>query len=87
MLLCLNFIGLVQMSCGNDTTLNITIPVITISKSGGEELKKSMANGGKGNTFLYALVRIILSRYFRVMLLSSLICFHHLFSSTFIYFF
>ncbi|XP_047964992.1 signal peptide peptidase-like 3 [Salvia hispanica] len=40
--------GLVQMSCGNDTTLNITIPVITISKSGGEELKKSMANGGKG---------------------------------------
>ncbi|KAK4387965.1 Signal peptide peptidase-like 3 [Sesamum angolense] len=39
--------GLVQMGCGNDTNLNITIPVITISKSGGEELKKSMDGGAK----------------------------------------
>ena len=64
MLLCLNFIGLVQMACGNDTTLNISIPVITISKSGGDELKKSMANGRKGDTPLYDLMRIFLSRYF-----------------------
>ncbi|KAG6385102.1 hypothetical protein SASPL_153928 [Salvia splendens] len=52
--------GLVQMSCGNDTTLNITIPVITISKSGGEELKKSMANGGKVELLLYSPDRPIL---------------------------
>ncbi|KAL0368625.1 UNVERIFIED_CONTAM: Signal peptide peptidase-like 3 [Sesamum calycinum] len=39
--------GLVQMGCGNDTNLNITIPVITISNSGGEELKKSMDGGRK----------------------------------------
>ncbi|KAK6145751.1 hypothetical protein DH2020_019620 [Rehmannia glutinosa] len=39
--------GLVQMGCGNETSLNITIPVITISKSGGEELKKSMDGGAK----------------------------------------
>lgn len=46
------------MGCGNDTNLNIRIPIITISKSGGEELKKSMANGAKGNSPLYYLVRM-----------------------------
>ncbi|KAL6503605.1 Signal peptide peptidase-like 3 [Orobanche gracilis] len=42
--------GFVQMGCGNDTSLNITIPVITISKSGGEELKKSIDGGAKGKS-------------------------------------
>lgn len=41
------------MGCGNDTTFNITIPVITISKSGGVEIKKSMASGAEGNFPLY----------------------------------
>ncbi|KAI3459719.1 hypothetical protein Pfo_016382 [Paulownia fortunei] len=52
--------GLVQMGCGNDTTLDITIPVITISKSGGEELKKSMDGGAKVELLLYSPNRPIL---------------------------
>jgi len=39
------------MGCpGNDTTLNITIPVVMVSKSGGEELNKSMTGGEKGRS-------------------------------------
>ncbi|KAH6795489.1 hypothetical protein C2S51_036475 [Perilla frutescens var. frutescens] len=52
--------GLVQMGCGNDTQLNITIPVITISKSGGDELQKSMASGVKVELLLYSPDRPIL---------------------------
>ncbi|KAL0366701.1 UNVERIFIED_CONTAM: Signal peptide peptidase-like 3 [Sesamum radiatum] len=52
--------GLVQMGCGNDTNLNITIPVITISKSGGEEIKKSMDGGAKVELLLYSPDRPIL---------------------------
>ncbi|KAK4421563.1 Signal peptide peptidase-like 3 [Sesamum alatum] len=52
--------GLVQMGCGNDTNLNITIPVITISKSGGDELKKSMDDGAKVELLLYSPNRPIL---------------------------
>ncbi|EYU32730.1 hypothetical protein ABFS82_14G040000 [Erythranthe guttata] len=52
--------GLLQMGCGNETNLNITIPVITISKSGGEELKKSMDGGAKVELLLYAPNRPIL---------------------------
>lgn len=42
-------IDLVEMGCPeNDTALNITIPVVMVSKSGGEEINKSMAGGEKG---------------------------------------
>lgn len=51
-LLLVNFIGLMEMGCGNNTNLNIRIPVITISKSGGEDLKKSMTGGMKGKSLL-----------------------------------
>lgn len=38
-----------EMVCSNsDTALNISIPVIMISKSGGEALNKSMGDGQKG---------------------------------------
>ncbi|KAL3619923.1 Signal peptide peptidase-like 3 [Castilleja foliolosa] len=52
--------GFVQMGCGNDTSLNITIPVITISKSGGEELKKFIDGGAKVELLLYSPDRPIL---------------------------
>ncbi|CAA0819893.1 Signal peptide peptidase-like 3 [Striga hermonthica] len=52
--------GFVQMGCGNDTSLNITIPVITISKSGGVELKKSIDGGEKVELLLYSPERPIL---------------------------
>lgn len=32
----------------NDTSINITIPVVMIPKSAGEELTKSLATGAKG---------------------------------------
>ncbi|KAK2973812.1 hypothetical protein RJ640_012282 [Escallonia rubra] len=42
---------LLEMGCpNNDSTLNITIPVLMISKSGGEALNKSMARGFGGLT-------------------------------------
>lgn len=46
---------LFKMVCSdNDTTLNITIPVVMIPKSGGEVLNKSMAGGGKVEILLYS---------------------------------
>ncbi|KAK3017183.1 hypothetical protein RJ639_007126 [Escallonia herrerae] len=42
---------LLEMGCPNNgSTLNITIPVLMISKSGGETLNKSMARGVGGMT-------------------------------------
>ncbi|KAK4404102.1 Signal peptide peptidase-like 2 [Sesamum angolense] len=46
--------GLVEMLCGNDTSLNIKIPVVTISKSVGETLTKSMAGGVKVELLVYS---------------------------------
>ncbi|EPS62285.1 hypothetical protein M569_12504, partial [Genlisea aurea] len=40
--------GLLEMGCGNDTNVDIGIPVVTISNSGGDEINKSMAEGKKG---------------------------------------
>ncbi|PIN17943.1 Mannosyl-oligosaccharide 1,2-alpha-mannosidase [Handroanthus impetiginosus] len=51
--------GLMEMGCSNDTALNISIPVITISESGGEELNKSMADGMKVELLLYSPTRPI----------------------------
>ncbi|KAG8375978.1 hypothetical protein BUALT_Bualt09G0015300 [Buddleja alternifolia] len=52
--------GRLEMGCGNDTNLNITIPVITISKSGGDDLKKLMDGGLKVELLLYSPRRPIL---------------------------
>ncbi|KAK4420121.1 Signal peptide peptidase-like 3 [Sesamum alatum] len=46
--------GLVEMTCGNDTSLNIKIPVVTMSKSVGETLTKSMAGGVKVELLIYS---------------------------------
>ncbi|EPS67149.1 hypothetical protein M569_07625, partial [Genlisea aurea] len=45
---------LVQMACGNETSFDISIPVIIISKSSGEELKKFMDKGAKVELLLYS---------------------------------
>ncbi|GFQ06676.1 signal peptide peptidase-like 2 [Phtheirospermum japonicum] len=52
--------GFVQMGCGNETSLNITIPVITISKTGEEELKNYLDGGAKVELLLYSTNRPIL---------------------------
>ncbi|XP_018824430.1 signal peptide peptidase-like 3 isoform X1 [Juglans regia] len=47
--------GLSEMDCSDsDAALNISIPVIMISKSGGEALNKSMGDGLKVELLLYA---------------------------------
>ncbi|KAL8506576.1 hypothetical protein ACS0TY_017462 [Phlomoides rotata] len=51
---------LVPMGCGNHTNVNITIPVITISKSRGEELQKYVDGGAKVELLLYSPDRPIL---------------------------
>ena len=38
-----------KMGCPeNDTSLDITIPVVLMSKSDGENIKKSLDSGGRG---------------------------------------
>ncbi|KAG6434702.1 hypothetical protein SASPL_106343 [Salvia splendens] len=44
--------GLPEMGCANITTLSIKIHVITISKSAGLDLKKSITDGMKGQALL-----------------------------------
>lgn len=36
------------MVCSNDTSINVTIPVVMIPKSAGEKLTESLATGAKG---------------------------------------
>lgn len=60
--------GLVEMGCGNNTNLNIRIPVITISKSGGEDLKKSMTGGMKVELLIYSPNRPVVDCYSAVFL-------------------
>lgn len=52
---CFCFADLYKMVCNeNDTSLNVTIPVVMIPKSAGENLRKSLANGERGElSFLY----------------------------------
>nr|DAD24076.1 TPA_asm: hypothetical protein HUJ06_025539 [Nelumbo nucifera] len=46
---------LYKMVCSdNDTSLNITIPIVMIPKSGGDAIKKSMVDGGKVELLLYS---------------------------------
>ncbi|KAH6836247.1 SIGNAL PEPTIDE PEPTIDASE-LIKE 3 [Perilla frutescens var. hirtella] len=46
--------GLVEMGCVNNPKVNIKIPVITISKSGGEDIKKSLTAGKKVELLIYS---------------------------------
>lgn len=39
----------------NDTSLNITIPVVMIPKSAGESMKDSLSTGGKGELHVHIL--------------------------------
>ncbi|PKA61742.1 Signal peptide peptidase-like 2 [Apostasia shenzhenica] len=51
---------LYKMVCnGNDSTINITIPIIMIPKSAGDEFKESLANGGNMKVQLYSPIRPI----------------------------
>lgn len=61
------------MGCGNDTNLKITIPVITISKSGGEELKKSMEGGAKGEFPSCISVKMLLTKSWAIYVNLNLI--------------
>ncbi|XP_052188514.1 signal peptide peptidase-like 2 [Diospyros lotus] len=45
---------LMEMSCGEDNVSKITIPVVMISKSGGEIMDKSLASGGRVELLLYS---------------------------------
>ncbi|XP_059653340.1 signal peptide peptidase-like 2 [Cornus florida] len=46
---------LFEMGCSNnDTTINITIPVVMISKSEGEAINRSMAGGGRVELLIYS---------------------------------
>nr|GEU56222.1 signal peptide peptidase-lik 3 [Tanacetum cinerariifolium] len=45
---------IVEMSCSKNTTLDIDIPVVMISKLGGEALNKSLSGGGKVKILVYA---------------------------------
>uniref|UniRef100_A0A5B6Z4Q0 PA domain-containing protein n=1 Tax=Davidia involucrata TaxID=16924 RepID=A0A5B6Z4Q0_DAVIN len=46
---------LFEMVCSkNDTTLNITIPVVMIPKSGGEAINRSIAGGGRVELLIYS---------------------------------
>ncbi|KAL2506321.1 Signal peptide peptidase-like 3 [Abeliophyllum distichum] len=47
--------GLLEMNCaGNVTDLDITIPVVMVSKSGGDEIDKAIAGGEKVELLLYS---------------------------------
>lgn len=50
------FVDLYKMVCTeNDTSLNITIPVVMIPKSAGESMKDSLSTGGKGELHVHIL--------------------------------
>ncbi|XP_024971781.1 signal peptide peptidase-like 3 isoform X1 [Cynara cardunculus var. scolymus] len=45
---------IVEMSCSEETALDISIPVVMVSKLGGEALNKSLLGGGTVELLLYA---------------------------------
>lgn len=50
------FVDLYKMVCTeNDTSLNITIPVVMIPKSAGESMKDSLSSGGRGELYVHTL--------------------------------
>lgn len=52
------FADIVEMSCSEKTALNISIPIVMISKLGGDSLIKSLSAGAKGNHLVNALLLI-----------------------------
>ncbi|KAG6725979.1 hypothetical protein I3842_02G058000 [Carya illinoinensis] len=67
-----------EMVCSNsDTALNISIPVIMISKSGGEALNKSMGDGQKVELLLYAPKRPVVDfsvAFLWMMVVGTILC-------------
>ncbi|KAK6914396.1 Peptidase A22B, signal peptide peptidase, partial [Dillenia turbinata] len=61
---------LAEMVCSkNDTSLNITIPVVMITKSGGEAIKKSIADGNKdAMTAFKTKLKLLLKKQFARLL-------------------
>lgn len=50
---------LYKMVCTeNDTSINVTIPVVMIPKSAGDKLMEFMANGGNGELSSYVAIAI-----------------------------
>jgi signal peptide peptidase-like 2B len=47
------FLELYKMVCGeNDTSINVTIPVVMIPQSAGKKLKNFLHHGASGKLFL-----------------------------------
>jgi len=52
--ICIMFLELYKMVCGeNDTSINVTIPVVMIPQSAGKMLKNFLHHGASGKLFLY----------------------------------
>ncbi|XP_020598460.1 signal peptide peptidase-like 2 [Phalaenopsis equestris] len=69
---------LFEMVCtGNEYVNSITIPVIMIPKSAGDNIRKSLANGGKMDVLLYSPIRPVvdISAFFLwLMAVATVIC-------------
>ncbi|KAM7486394.1 hypothetical protein LguiA_002403 [Lonicera macranthoides] len=69
---------LFEMVCSeNDTTINITIPVVMISKSGGDAFNKSIASGGRVELLLYSPPRPIVDysvAFLWLMAVGTIVC-------------
>lgn len=69
---------LIEMGCSEkDTNLNVTIPVVMISKSGGEVLKKSLSGGHSVEILLYSPNRPIVDfsvLFLWLMAVGTLVC-------------
>ncbi|KAK9062683.1 hypothetical protein SSX86_019872 [Deinandra increscens subsp. villosa] len=68
---------IVEMSCSEKTALDISIPVVMISKLGGDALNKSLAAGGKVELLVYAPESPIIdpgAAFLWVMAVATVVC-------------
>ncbi|XP_073012986.1 signal peptide peptidase-like 2 [Typha latifolia] len=69
---------LYKMVCTeNDTSINVTIPVIMIPKSAGEKLTESLANGGRVEVLLYSPNRPVVdfsASFLWLMAVGTIVC-------------
>ncbi|TKY50537.1 Signal peptide peptidase 5 [Spatholobus suberectus] len=68
---------LFEMDCSNDTRVNISIPVVEITKSTGEALKKFLTSKGKVEVLLYAPTRPVVDysvAFLWLMAVGTVIC-------------
>lgn len=68
---------LYKMVCSNDTSINVTIPVVMIPKSAGEELTESLATGAKVEILLYSPYRPIVdfsAVFLWMMAVGTIVC-------------